>query len=121
MTGDEMERGIEFLLKNQAAFDARQAAFEARQAAFEARQAAFEAEQEQTTRQIRELAIGQQATQENLAALTQIVAQNTQQISHINNVLLSVVEGQQRHGEEIDALIKLVGGLIERKNGKPES
>lgn len=114
MTGDEMERAIEFLLKNQAAF-------EARQAAFEARNIAFEAEREQTNQQIRELAIGQQVTQENLAALAQIVTQNTQQISHINNVLLSVVEGQHRHSEEIDALIKLVGGLIERKNGKPES
>jgi chromosome segregation ATPase len=114
MTGDELERAIEFLLKNQAAF-------EARQAAFEARQTVFEAEREQTNQQIRELAIGQQHTQQNLASLTQIVTQNTQQINHINHVLLNVVEGQQRHSEEIDALIKLVGGVIERKNGKSES
>ena len=104
MTGEEMERAIEFLLKNQAAFDAR-----------------FETEREQTNQQIRELAAGQQRTQENLANLTQVVTQNTQQINHINNILLSVVEGQQRHDEEIDALFKLVGGLIERKNGKSES
>lgn len=43
MTGEDMERAIEFLLKNQAAFDAR-----------------FEAEREQTNQQIREPAAGQQ-------------------------------------------------------------
>ena len=49
MTGDEMERAIEFLLKNQADFEAR-----------------FEAEREQTNQQIRELAVGQQQIKENL-------------------------------------------------------
>ena len=105
MTNEEMERAIEFLLKNQADFEAR-----------------FEAEREQTNQQIRELAIGQKQIQENLSGLTQIVAQNSRQISHINEVLLSVVEGQQRNSEDIDALVKLVGGLIEgRRNGKSES
>jgi hypothetical protein len=32
MTNEEMERGIEFLLKSQANFEARQAEYEARQA-----------------------------------------------------------------------------------------
>lgn len=112
MTGDEMERAIEFLLKNQTAFEAR-----------------FEAEREQTNQQIRELATGHRQIQENLSDLTQVVAQNsrdiarnTQQISHINEVLLNVVEGQQRNTEDIDALVKLVGGLIDgRRNGKSES
>lgn len=36
MTNEEMERGIEFLLKSQASFEARQASYEARQASFEA-------------------------------------------------------------------------------------
>jgi ABC-type transporter Mla subunit MlaD len=111
MTGDEMERAIEFLLKNQADFDAR-----------------FEAEREQTNQQIRALAEGQQRTQENLANLTEIVSQNSrdiarnsQQIGHLGEVLASVVEGQQSHKDDIDALIKLVGGLIEgREKGKPE-
>lgn len=111
MTGDEMERAIEFLLKNQADFDARQAALDAR----------FEVEREQTNQQIRDLAAGQQETKENLDQLGRIVAQNTQQIGHINEILLSVVERQQRNGEDIDALVKLVGGLIEgRRNGKSE-
>jgi len=103
MTGEEMERAIEFLLKNQAAFDAR-----------------FEAEREQTNQQIRDLAAGHQQTKEFLDGLSQIVAQNAQQISHINEVLLSVVEGEKRNKDDIDALIKLVGGLIEGRNGKSE-
>jgi len=104
MTGDEMERAIEFLLKNQADFEAR-----------------FEAEREQTNQQIRELAVGQQQIKENLDQLSQIVAQNTQQINHLSEVMVSVVEGQQSNRDDIDALVKLVGGLIERKNGKSES
>ncbi|HLL70119.1 MAG TPA: hypothetical protein VK363_01725 [Pyrinomonadaceae bacterium] len=105
MTGDEMERAIEFLLKNQADFEAR-----------------FEAEREQTNQQIRELAVGQQQIKENLDQLSQIVAQNTQQINHLSEVMVSVVEGQQSNKDDIDALVKLVGGLIEgRRNGKSES
>ncbi|HEV7906191.1 MAG TPA: hypothetical protein VGO96_20285 [Pyrinomonadaceae bacterium] len=107
MTGDEMERAIEFLLKSQAAF--------------EARQATFKVEQEKTDQQIRSLSAKDQQTREFLDELSKIVAQNSQQIKHINNVLLSVVEGQQRNTEDIDALVKLVGGLIERKNGNAEN
>lgn len=113
MTGEEMERAIEFMLKNQAAFDARQAA--------------FKVEQEITTQQIRELAARDQQTREFLDELTQIVAQNSQditrnsqQISHLSRIVENMAEGQNRHDEEIDALIKLVGGLIERNNGKSE-
>ena len=114
MTGDEMERAIEFLLKNQAAFDARHAA--------------FEAEREQTNQQIRELAARDQQTREFLDELSKIVAQNSQdiarnsqQINHLGHIVENMAEGQHRHDEEIDALIKLVGGVIERKNGKSES
>jgi hypothetical protein len=75
------------------------------------------------------LATGQQETKEFLDELRQIVAQNsrdiarnTQQIGHLGDVMASVVEGQQTNNEEIDALIKLVGGLIEgRRNGNSES
>jgi methyl-accepting chemotaxis protein len=112
MTGEEMERAIEFLLKNQAAFDAK-----------------FEVEREQTNQQIRQLAEGQQQTREFLDELSQIVAQNSrdiaqnsQQISHLSVVMANVVEVQNRNHEEIDALIKLVGGIIEgRENGKSGS
>ncbi|HEY0082662.1 MAG TPA: hypothetical protein VGB61_07720 [Pyrinomonadaceae bacterium] len=116
MNGEEMERAIEFLLKNQAAFDARQAALDAR----------FEAEREQTNQQIRELTAGHRQTREFLDDLSQIVAQNSrdiaqnsQQIGHLSVVLANVIEVQSRNHEEIDALIKLVGGLVEgRENGK---
>jgi flagellar capping protein FliD len=108
MTGDELERAIEFLLKNQAAFDARQAALDARQAAFDARQAAldekFEAEREKTNQQISALAEAQQATQ--------------LQLNHLTNVVASIAETTQRNSEDIDALVKLVGGLVEGRNGK---
>jgi paraquat-inducible protein B len=109
-----LERAIEVLLKNQAAYEARQAAFDAR----------FEAEREQTNQQIRELAEGQQQTREFLDDLSQIVAQNSrdiaqnsQQIGQLSVVLASVVEVQNRNNEEIDALIKLVGGFG-RREGK---
>ncbi|MCA1565263.1 MAG: hypothetical protein LC803_06455 [Acidobacteria bacterium] len=119
MTGEEMERAIEFLLKSQADFYARQAAFDAK----------FEAEREQTNRQIRQLAEGQQETKEFLNELSQIVAQNSrdiaqnsQQIGHLSVVLENVVEVQNRNNEEIGALIKLVGGIVEgRGNGKSVS
>jgi ABC-type transporter Mla subunit MlaD len=105
MTGEEMERAIEFLLKNQADFEGR-----------------FEAEREQTNQQIRELAAGQQQTREFLNDLSQIVAQNSQQINQVSVVLANVVEVQNRNSEDIDALIKLVGGLIEgRGNGQSGS
>lgn len=128
MTGEEMERAIEFILKNQAAF--------------EARQAAFKTEQEITNQQIRELSARDQQTREFLDELTGIVAQNSrdiernsqqiernsqqiertsQQISHLSDIMGNMAEGQNRRDEEIDALFKLVGGLVERKNGKSES
>ncbi len=49
MTNEEMERGIEFLLKSQADF-------EARQASYEARQASVEAQLKQTSQQVETLA-----------------------------------------------------------------
>jgi response regulator of citrate/malate metabolism len=97
MTGDELERAIEFLLKNQAAFEARQAALDAR----------FEAAREQTNQQISELTVLQQATQ--------------RQLDHLTNVVASIAETTRRNPEDIDALVKLVGRLVEGRNGKPGS
>jgi len=128
MTGDEMERAIEFLLKHQADFDARMTRLEATQV--------------ETSQQIRELTTGHQQTREFLDELTQIVAQNSrdiaqnsreiaqnsqniaqnsQQISHLSNIVENVVEGQNRTRDDIDALVKLVGGVIEGRNGKSQS
>jgi hypothetical protein len=104
MTNEEMERAIEFLLKNQAAFDARQAAFDARQAALDAR---FEAEHEQTNQQIRELSARQDRTQV--------------QLDHLSTVVASIAKVTQRNSADIEILVKLVGGVIEDRNRKAES
>jgi hypothetical protein len=106
MTGEEMERAIEFLLKSQAAFDTRQAAADARQAAAAERMDRLEAAQAETNQQIRELVAGQQRTQ--------------QYLNHLSNVVANIAEITQRNSEEIDVLVKLIGGIIERGNGKPE-
>jgi len=113
MTGEEMERAIEFLVKNQANFDARMDRLEAAQA--------------ETGQQIRDLASGHQQTKEFLDEVSQIVAQNsrdiaqnTQQISHLSHIMENVVEGERRNTDDIDGLIKLVGGLIEGRNGKSQ-
>ena len=107
MTGEELERAIEFLLKNQAAFDERQAAFDARHAAFDERMKRLEAAQAETSQQIRGLATGQQQTQ--------------QQLDHLSNIVASMAEVTQRNSEDIDALIKLVGGVVEGRNGESGS
>jgi hypothetical protein len=44
MTGEEMERAIEFLLKSQASFEARQSAYEGRLADISARQDRIDAQ-----------------------------------------------------------------------------
>jgi chromosome segregation ATPase len=93
MTGEELERAIEFLLKNQANFDARMDRLEAAQA--------------ETRQQIGELTVSQQATQ--------------RQLDHLTNVVASIAETTRRNSEDIDALVKLVGGLVEGRNGKPGS
>lgn len=93
MTGEELERAIEFLLKNQGNFDARMDRLEATQA--------------ETSQQIGELTVSQSATQ--------------QQLDHLTNVVASIAETTRRNSEDIDALVKLVGGLIEGRNGKPGS
>jgi len=100
MTGDELERAIEFLLKNQANFDARMDRLEAAQA--------------ETHQQIRDLTVAQQGTQQQISS-TQL------QLNHLSNVVVSIAETTQRNSEDIDALVKLVGGLVEGRNGKSGS
>lgn len=97
MTGDELERAIEFLLKNQADSDARMGRLEAAQA--------------ETNQQISALTVAQQGTQQQISS-TQL------QLNHLSNVVASIAETTQRNSEDIDALVKLVGGLVEGRNGK---
>jgi uncharacterized coiled-coil protein SlyX len=100
MTGEELERAIEFLLKNQASFDARMDRLEAAQA--------------ETNQQISDLTVAQRGTQQQVSA-TQL------QLNHLSEVAATIVETTQRNSEDIDALVKLVGGLVEGRNGKSES
>jgi hypothetical protein len=118
MTGDEMERAIEFILRNQAGHEAKQAEY---QAEYKARQAEidakFAAERAETDRQIRELAAHQDRTQENLDRLTDLIARLGDQVGHLRGVVSALAEGQRRGRDDIDALVKLVGGLVKGRNG----
>jgi predicted nucleic acid-binding Zn-ribbon protein len=118
MTGDEMERAIEFILKNQADYESRQAEYLARQAEYQAEYRARQAEVDaklaadraETDRRIRELAAHQDRTQENLDRLSD-------QVGHLRGVVSVLAEGQRRGRDDIDALVKLVGGLVDGRNG----
>jgi len=114
MTGEELERAIEFLLKNQANFDARMDRLEAAQA--------------ETSQQIRDLTVAQQSTQQQVSATQQQVSATQQQVSatqlqlnHLSEVVVTIAETTQRNSEDIDALVKLVGGLVEGRTGKSGS
>jgi chromosome segregation ATPase len=104
MTGEELERAIEFLLKNQANFDARMDRLEAAQA--------------ETSQQIRDLTVAQQGTQQQVSATQQQVSATQLQLNHLSEVVATIAETTQRNSEDIDALVKLVGGLVEGRNGK---
>jgi len=104
MTNEEMERAIEFLLKNQADFDSRMTRLEAILA--ETNQQIRESSAE-TTQHLRELSARQDRTQV--------------QLDHLSVVVANIAEVTQRNSADIDALIKLVGGLVEGRNGKSDS
>ncbi|HZH30276.1 MAG TPA: hypothetical protein VEY11_05895 [Pyrinomonadaceae bacterium] len=107
MTGEELERAIEFLLKNQANFDARMDRLEAAQA--------------ETSQQIRDLTVAQQSTQQQVSATQQQVSATQLQLNHLSEVVVTIAETTQRNSEDIDALVKLVGGLVEGRTGKSGS
>ena len=100
MTGDEMERAIEFILKNQASYEAKQAEIDTRLAA----------ERAETDRKIRDLAAAQERTPVHLDLLSE-------QVSHLRGVVSALAEGQRRSRDDIDVLVKLVGGLVEGRDG----
>ncbi|HEY0100357.1 MAG TPA: hypothetical protein VGB76_15535 [Pyrinomonadaceae bacterium] len=118
MTNEEMERAIEFLLKNQADFEARMTRLEAIQAATsqQIRESAAETNQQisetnqqiaETNQQIRELSVRQDRTQV--------------QLDHLSSVVATLAEATQRNSADIDVLVKLVGSVIEGRNGKTGS
>lgn len=122
MSNEELERAIEFLLKNQAAFEANLAAdreaFRERQAAFEANLAASQEafrESQDAFRKHEEAAI---AEHERFSARQD---RTQRHLDHLSIVVANIAEITQRNSEEIDVLVKLVGGVIERGNGKSEN
>ncbi len=114
MTGDELDRAIEFLLQSQASSDARLGRLEA----------AMAASQEKFDRQVQETNQLIEQNSRQIAALAEVAAQhsvqieqNSAQLKHLMSVVAETVEAQRRNSQDIDALVKLVGGVIEGRNG----
>ena len=89
MTGEEMERAIEFLLQSQANSEARIGRIEA--------------------------AIDRlEGTQER----TQSQLDRTQaQLDHLTKVVASIADQTQRNSEDINVLVRIVDRLVEGRNG----
>lgn len=68
------------------------------------------AERAETDRQLRELAARQDRTQENLDRLSE-------QVGHLRGVVSVLIEEGRSSRRDIDALVKLVNGLVEGGNG----
>ena len=116
MTNEEIERAFDFLVKSQAAFDARQAAFEERQVAFEERQVAFEERQtvfeerqaafdvrfEQTNQQIAEMSKQIQIYAETQSEFIQIVTRTLEAQAEINASLRVAVARTEERGNKTD-------------------
>jgi ABC-type transporter Mla subunit MlaD len=110
MTGEEMERALEFLLQSQANYDARLEQTNARLEQTNAWLVQTNARLEQTSEQISETSRQLQAYAETQTEFIQIV---TTSISRL-------AEAQTRSDERLDNLTALVERFItEGKDGKP--
>jgi septal ring factor EnvC (AmiA/AmiB activator) len=111
MTNEEMERALEFLVKSQAAFDARQAAFEERQAALDVRL-------EQTNQQIAEMSRQIQIQAETQTEFIQIVTRTLEGQAEINASLRAAdaraYERGKRTDERLDRLAEMNAQTDER-------
>lgn len=111
MTNEEMERALEFLVKSQAAFDARQAAFEGRQAAFDARL-------EQIGRQIAETGRQLQIYAETQSEFIQIVTASMTRLSESQaRADQLIAESNARLDEKIadtNARLDRLAAIVER-------
>jgi septal ring factor EnvC (AmiA/AmiB activator) len=90
MTGEEMERAIEFILQSQASSEARLDRIEA---AIDR----LEGTQERSQSQIDQ---------------TQL------QLDHLTKVVASIADQTQRNSDDINVLAKIVDRLVEGRNGK---
>ncbi len=132
MTGEEMERAIEFLLKNQANFEARQEKTD-EQIAQTNRQFEIYAETQteliqavlrftesqdaintSTRQRLSELTEAQQSTQQSFSVLADMQRSTQQKISDL-------AEMQQRTQQEISDLTKAVNNLINFSFGNGNS
>jgi hypothetical protein len=97
MSADEFEkrfqRHVEFMLEQQARFDARQAQFEERQVQFEERQALFE---------------------ERLGRLEQVQEQQAENINRLVETVDSVVDEMREGFNKLIAANELTNSLIEK-------
>ena len=97
MTGEEMERAIEFLLQSQASSEARIGRIESA---------------------IDRLEGTQERTQEQIDQ-TQLQIDRTQvQLDHLTKVVESIADQTQRNSDDINVLVKIVDRLVEGRNGK---
>ena len=103
MTGEELDRAIEFLLQSQASSEARLSRLEG---AVEQ----LAATQSRSNDQIDQLQHGFVRFQDGMDELRQ-------QVSHVMKVAEIALEMSLRNSSDIDALTKLVGGLVEGREG----
>jgi hypothetical protein len=112
MTGEEMERAIEFLLQSQANFDAR---LDRSQAEFEARLQRLEAGLEQTNQQVAETGRQLQAYAETQTEFIQIVTTAMQGLAAAQS---RTDERLVQTDERLNTLADLVERIIsEGRNG----
>jgi uncharacterized protein YukE len=106
MTGEEMERAIEFLLQSQANSEARLGRLEGVVERLAGAHERLAGSQER-------LAAAQSRSQEQMDELRQGLDQLRQQVAHVAKVAEIALETSLRASDGVDALAKLVGGIIE--------
>ena len=114
MTGEEMERAIEFILQGQANFDAQLGQLLQRQANFETRLERLENGLEQTNQQVAETSRQLQVYAETQSEFIQIVTTTMQglaaAIERTNERLVLTEE----HNMQTDERLNKLAGLVER-------
>ena len=103
MTGEEMERAIEFLLQSQASSEARIGRIEA---AIDRLEGTQERAQSQLDR-----------TQSHLDRTQSQIDQTQLQLDHLTKVVASIADQTQRNSEDINVLVRIVDRLVEGRHG----
>lgn len=103
MTGEEMERAVEFLLQSQANS--------------EARIARLEAAQGETNRQLQQGTHQLQQNTQQIGDLVSVQQRAQQQLDQVIGIVAELVEGRRSTRDDIDALVKIAGGIIGGRDG----